>query len=63
MLRQEPGAGAQLRTSIRLEAALVAIILLTTATLTTISAPGAVSQTSAAAGTLPDMELNTGGVL
>lgn len=35
----EPGAGARLRHSIRTEAALVALILLTTAALTTLSAP------------------------
>lgn len=39
LLRHEPGAGSRLRRSIRMEAALVALILLTTATLTTVSAP------------------------
>ena len=44
LLRQEPGAGARLRGSIRMEFALVALILLTTAILTTVSAPEAASQ-------------------
>jgi putative copper resistance protein D len=46
LLRQVPGAGARLRRSIRTEAALVALILLTTATLTTVSAPEAANQTA-----------------
>jgi putative copper resistance protein D len=37
--RHDPGAGARLRRSIRAEAALVAFVLLTTAALTTLSAP------------------------
>jgi len=39
LLRQEPGAGAQLRRSLRAEAALVTLVLLTTAALTSVSAP------------------------
>ncbi|MFA8386512.1 MAG: copper resistance D family protein [Pelagibaca sp.] len=39
LLRQEPGAGRNLRQSIRAEALLVALVLLTTAVLTTVSAP------------------------
>lgn len=50
LLRQEPGAGAHLRRSIRIEAAFVAVILLTTATLTTVSAPEAPVQTGMAKG-------------
>ncbi len=50
LLRQVPGAGARLRRSIRTEAALVVLILLTTATLTTVSAPEAVNQTARATG-------------
>jgi putative copper resistance protein D len=46
LLRQVPGAGARLRRSIRMETALVALILLTTATLTTVSAPEAANQTA-----------------
>ena len=50
LLRQEPGAGAHLRRSIRIEAAFVAVILLTTATLTTVSAPEAPDETGMAEG-------------
>jgi putative copper resistance protein D len=39
LLRQEPGAGRHLRLSIRAEALLIALVLLTTAVLTTVSAP------------------------
>lgn len=39
LLRQEPGACARLRRSIRMETALVALVLATTAVLTTLSAP------------------------
>jgi putative copper resistance protein D len=46
LLRQEPGACARLRGSIRTETALVALILLTTAVLTTVSAPEAANQTA-----------------
>lgn len=46
LLRHEPGAGALLRRSIRMETALVALILLTTAILTTVSAPVAANQTA-----------------
>lgn len=46
LLRHEPGAGALLRRSIRMETALVALILLTTAILTTVSAPEAANQTA-----------------
>lgn len=46
LLREEPNAGAQLRRSIRIEAALITIILFTTATLTTVSAPVAATQSS-----------------
>ena len=48
MLRHEPGAGALLRRSIRIETAFVALILLTTAILTTVSAPEAANQTASA---------------
>ncbi|MEZ5741341.1 MAG: CopD family protein [Burkholderiaceae bacterium] len=46
LLRAEPGAGARLRQSIGLEAALVMAILLTTATLTTISVPAGAAWTA-----------------
>ena len=46
LLRHEPGAGALLRRSIRMETALVALILLTTAILTTVSAPEAANKTA-----------------
>ncbi len=46
LLRHEPGAGALLRRSIRIETALVALILLTTAILTTVSAPEAANLTT-----------------
>lgn len=39
LLRQEPGAGRHLQLSIRAEALLVALVLLITAVLTTVSAP------------------------
>jgi putative copper resistance protein D len=39
LLRDEHGAGTKLRQSVRLEAALIGVILLTTAALTTVSAP------------------------
>ena len=63
LLRQEPGAGSRLRRSIRMEAALVALILLTTATLTTVSAPEAANQTTRAAGEGQITKINMGGFL
>lgn len=63
LLRQEPGAGSRLRRSIRMEAALVALILLTTATLTTVSAPEAANQTTRAAGEGQITKINKGGFL
>ncbi|WP_282063620.1 copper resistance D family protein [Roseobacter litoralis] len=44
LLRQEQGAGARMRMSIRTETALIALILLTTAALTTVSAPEITNQ-------------------
>jgi putative copper resistance protein D len=63
LLRQEPRAGARLRGSIRMEAALVALIFLTTATLTTVSAPEAANQTTRAAGEGQITKMNKGGFL
>ncbi|WP_375698432.1 copper resistance D family protein [Pseudophaeobacter sp. TrK17] len=63
LLRQEPGAGSRLRRSIRMEAALVALILLTTATLTTVSAPESANQTTRAAGKGQITKMIKGGFL
>ncbi|NDV63626.1 CopD family protein, partial [Puniceicoccales bacterium CK1056] len=63
LLRQESGAGSRLRRSIRMEAALVSLILLTTATLTTVSAPEAANQTTRAAGEGQITKINKGGFL
>ncbi|MDU9006432.1 copper resistance D family protein [Sedimentitalea todarodis] len=63
LLRQEQGAGARLRGSIRMETALVALILLTTAILTTVSAPEAVNQTARAAAEGQITKMNKGGFL
>jgi len=46
LLRDEPSARSKLRQSIRIEATLVAAILLTTAVLTTVSAPEEANQTT-----------------
>ncbi|MEQ6247569.1 CopD family protein [Sulfitobacter sp. HNIBRBA3233] len=63
MLRQEPDAGSRMRASIRLEAALVALILVTTAVLTTVSAPDPQVQTAEATAAEHSMKLNDGGFL
>lgn len=63
LLRQEPGASAHLRWSIRTETALVALILVTTAILTTISAPEATNQIGSAAASGQTTETNRGGFL
>lgn len=63
LLRQEPGAGARLRGSIRMETALVALILLTTATLTTVSAPEAPDQTAKAPAEGHITKMKNGGFL
>lgn len=60
LLRQEPDAGARLRLSIRMETALVALILMTTATLTTVSAPEAPIQIAGAAASDRNTEMNKG---
>ena len=46
LLRQEAGAGARLRASIRLETAFVTVILITTAILTTVTGPAATALVS-----------------
>jgi len=63
LLRQEPGASAHLRWSIRMESVLVALILVTTAILTTISAPEATNQIGSAAASSQTTETNRGGFL
>jgi len=63
LLRQEPGAGSRLRGSIRMETALVALILLTTAILTTVSAPEAVNQTAQATAEGQITKMSEGGFL
>jgi putative copper resistance protein D len=60
LLLQTPEAGAHLRRSIRLEAALVAGVLITTATLTTLSAPDPAPKTGKAAITGYDIDTNKG---
>lgn len=64
VMGQEKGATAHLRNSIRLEAAFVASILMTTAILTTVSAPEAsdqtTAQTTAATAIGHKTEVNTG---
>jgi putative copper resistance protein D len=63
LLRQEPGSGARLRRSIQLESALVGLVLVTTAILTTISAPEPAGQSDRAIAKGRDGKLNKGDLL
>lgn len=63
LLRQEPGASAHLRRSIQMESVLVALILMTTAILTTISAPEAENQIGSSAAIGQTTGMNRGGFL
>lgn len=63
LLRHEPSAGSRLRVSIRIETALVALILLATAILTIVSAPETVNQTANATVSGQNTEMSKGDFL